>query len=103
MRKVRTIAGTFQLFAREPWLFNPFHNPEYTKDLAGLLIALTKGIGGWPTTLEFFRNTLMSGGLFTGLFAGAFKLGEAAESAKEKQEQEEPPAEPEGEAAPEEG
>jgi cellulose synthase/poly-beta-1,6-N-acetylglucosamine synthase-like glycosyltransferase len=26
VRKVRTIAGTFQLFAREPWLFNPFRN-----------------------------------------------------------------------------
>lgn len=25
-RKVRTIAGTFQLFARERWLFNPFAN-----------------------------------------------------------------------------
>lgn len=26
VRKVRTIAGTFQLFARERWLFNPFRN-----------------------------------------------------------------------------
>jgi len=25
-RKVRTIAGNFQLFARESWLLNPFHN-----------------------------------------------------------------------------
>ena len=25
-RKVRTIAGNFQLFAREPWLLNPFQN-----------------------------------------------------------------------------
>lgn len=25
-RKVRTIAGNFQLFAREPWLLNPFRN-----------------------------------------------------------------------------
>ena len=36
------------------WLFNPFQNPEYTKDLAGWLIALTKGTSGHPTTLEFF-------------------------------------------------
>ena len=28
------------------WLFNPFANPEYTKDLAGWLIALTKGTAG---------------------------------------------------------
>jgi glycosyltransferase involved in cell wall biosynthesis len=25
-RKARTIAGNFQLFSREPWLFSPFHN-----------------------------------------------------------------------------
>ncbi|PYJ07088.1 MAG: hypothetical protein DME25_04690 [Verrucomicrobia bacterium] len=85
------------------WMFNPFHNPEYTKDLAGWIIALTQGTAGHQTTLEFFRNTLMSGGLFTGLLAGAFKLGQAAESAKEKEEQEESAAEPETEPAPEEG
>ena len=80
------------------WLFNPFGNPEYSKDLAGWLIALTKGTGGYPTTLEFFRNTLMSGGLFTGLFAGALKLTEAAEPAEEKEK--ETAQEPEGEEAP---
>jgi len=80
------------------WLFNPFGNPEYTKDLAGWLIALTKGTGGYPTTLQFFINTLLSGGLFTGLFAGVLKLLESAEPA-EKREQE-PAEEPEGEEAP---
>jgi hypothetical protein len=85
------------------WLFNPFHNPEYTKDLTGWIIALTKGTGGYPTTLEFFRNTLMSGGLFTGLFAGAMKLTEAAESAAEKEPEEEPGEEPAAEPTPEEG
>jgi hypothetical protein len=64
------------------WLFNPFHNPEYTKNLAGWIIALTKGTGGYPTTLEFFRNTLLSGGLFTALFAAAEKL--TAESPADK-------------------
>jgi Family of unknown function (DUF6580) len=73
-------------------------NPEYMKDLAGWIKALTTGTSGYPTTLEFFRNTLMSGGLFTGLFAGALKLTEAAESAEEKEE--EPAEEPEGEKAP---
>jgi hypothetical protein len=67
------------------WLFNPFQNPEYTKSLAGWLIALTKGTGGWPQTWEFFRNTLLSGGLFTGLFVGAMKLSAAAESPREKE------------------
>jgi len=78
------------------WLFNPFNNLEYTKNLAGWLIALTKGTAGWPQTWEFLRNTLLSGGLFTGLFAGAMKLSEAAESAREK----ETPEADEEEAAP---
>ena len=80
------------------WLFNPFGNPEYTKTLAGWLIALTKGTGGWPQTWEFFRNTLLSGGLFTALFAGAMKLSAAAESPAEKEagaRDEEPQAEAE--------
>jgi hypothetical protein len=83
------------------WLENPTNSPEYTKDLAGWIIALTKGTSGYPTTLQFFLNTLLSGGLFTGLFAGAMKVSEAAESAKEKGE--EKAEEPEGEEAPEEG
>ncbi len=80
------------------WLFNPFGNPEYTKTLAGWFIALTKGTGGWPQTWEFFRNTLLSGGLFTALFAGAMKLSAAAESPAEKEagaRDEEPQAEAE--------
>src|SRR6266571_4401140 len=55
------------------WLYNP----EYSKTFAGWIQALTRGTEGWPQTWEFFRNTLMSGGLFTGLFAGAFKMTEA--------------------------
>ena len=83
------------------WLFNPFHNPEYTKNLAGWIIALTKGTGGYPTTLEFFRNTLLSGGLFTALFAAAQKF--TAESPAEKNAgTREPEAEAEAEAKPEE-
>ena len=77
------------------WLFNPFHNPEYTKTLAGLLTALTKGTVGWPQTWEFFRSTLLSGGLFTGLFVGAMKFNEA--SAESKEEAKEPEATPEAE------
>ena len=84
------------------WLFNPFHNPEYTRTLAGLIIALTKGTAGHPPTIEFFRNTLMSGGLFTALFAGALKLTLPAESSQEKEPAEANAPEPEPEAAPEE-
>jgi hypothetical protein len=67
------------------WLFNPFQAPEYTKNVAGWLIALIKGTGGWPQTWEFFRNTLLSGGLFTALFVAAMKLTAPAESPVEKE------------------
>jgi hypothetical protein len=79
------------------WLFNPYHNPEYTKTLAGWITALTTGTRGWPETWQFFRNTLSSGGLFTGLFAGAMKLMEALEPEEEENEdpKEEPQPEPE--------
>jgi len=76
------------------WLFNPFHNPEYTKTLAGWIIALTQGTGGYPETWEFFRNTLLSGGLFTGLFAGAMKLTAAAEPQEDEEPEEAPAEEP---------
>ena len=75
------------------WLFNPFGNPEYTKDVSGWIIALTKGTGGYPQTWEFFRNTMMSGGLFTGIFVGAMKLSEAPETEEEEQPEVVPEAE----------
>lgn len=81
------------------WLFNPFNNPEYTKDFTGWLIALTKGTAGWPHTWEFFRNTIISGGLFTGLFVGAMKLSEAAEASEEEAEPESEPDEAQPEQA----
>jgi hypothetical protein len=85
------------------WFVNPFRNPEYTKTFLGWLTALTKGTNGWPETWQFFRNTLMSGGLFTGLFVGAMKLNEAAESKQEKEQEQAAPEEAEGEEVPEEG
>ena len=66
------------------WFFNPFHNPEYAKSISGWLLALTRGVGGYPSTWEFFRNTLLSGGLFTGLLVAAAKLTAAAESPADK-------------------
>lgn len=77
------------------WLFNPFGNPEYTRDLVGWLTALTKGTAGFMATWEFFRNTLLSGGLFTALFAGTMKLTANEESPldKEMPAPAEPPAE----------
>ncbi len=66
------------------WFFNPFHNPEYAKTISGWLLALTKGVGGYPSTWEFFRNTLLSGTLFTALFVAAAKLTAPAESPADK-------------------
>jgi hypothetical protein len=66
------------------WFFNPFQNPEYAKTFSGWLLALTKGVGGYPSTWEFFRNTLLSGGLFTALFVAAAKLTAPAESPADK-------------------
>src|SRR4029077_4581551 len=34
VRKVRTIAGMFQLFARERWLFNPLRNSVWFETLS---------------------------------------------------------------------
>jgi hypothetical protein len=85
------------------WLLNPFHNPEYTRDIAGWIVALTKGTSGYPQTWEFFRNTLLSGGIFTGLFAGAWKATVPSESPREKgEESAEPASTPDMAAEPEE-
>jgi len=88
--------GFYLITNTASWLYNP----AYAKTLAGWFQALTSGIPGYPPTWSFFRNTLLSGGLFNGLFVGAMKLTEAPESAKEKEAA--PVAEPNGSEAPEE-
>jgi hypothetical protein len=75
------------------WLFNPFGNPEYTRTFGGWLTALTKGTSGYPETWQFFRNTFLSGGLFTALFAGAMWLSEPS-----LETEDESPVEPSGAA-----
>lgn len=65
------------------WLMDP----AYAKTLLGWIQALTVGTPGWPHTWEFFRNTLMSGGLFTGLFAAAMKFSAASEPEPEEEEE----------------
>jgi hypothetical protein len=59
--------------------------PGYQKTLAGWLQALTSGLPGHAQTWEFFRNTLSSGGLFTGLFVGAMKMTEAEEDEEDEE------------------
>jgi hypothetical protein len=80
------------------WIFNP----AYAKTLTGWIIALTKGTTGYPQTWEFFRNTLLSAGLFTLLFGAAAKL--TAESPADKTagaREPEQDAKPEADAEPE--
>ena len=60
----------------------------YEKTLPGWLRALTTGMPGYPPTWEFFRGTLMSGGIFSGLFVGAMKLTEAVDEAPVQEEEE---------------
>jgi hypothetical protein len=77
-------------------------DPAYTKTIAGWIQALTTGrLDVHPTTWEMFRNTLLSGGMFTALFVGAAKLTAPAESPAEKTAGVRD-AEPEAEEAPEE-
>jgi hypothetical protein len=77
------------------------NDPAYAKTIAGWIQALTVGRPDFhPTTLEFFRNTLLSGGLFTALFVGSMKL--TAESPQEKEAGARPEEEPAADEAPEE-
>lgn len=73
-------------------------NPVYAKTLADWLRALTTGSSGWPDTWTFFRNSLISGGLFAGLISAALQSVEA----KEPEPEEEKEAESAPESAPEE-
>lgn len=61
-----------------------FDTAAYAKTLAGWIQALTTGLPTvHPTTWEMFRNTLLSGGLFTALFVAAEKFV-SAESPADK-------------------
>ena len=73
-------------------------NPSYAKSLAEWFRALTTGTNGWPETWTFFRNTLLSSGLFAGLISAMFQAAEAKEP--EPEEETEPETAPE--ATPEE-
>ena len=51
------------------WVVDPF----YAKSVAGWWQALTVGHPGFPPTLYFFRNTLVSDLLFTGVFVAVME------------------------------
>jgi hypothetical protein len=57
-------------------------DPGYAKTLAGWIQALFTGLPGYPPSWEFFRNTLLGGGLFAALFAGTAKATEESPTEK---------------------
>jgi hypothetical protein len=79
-----------------------WQDAAYARTIAGWIQALTVGRPDFhPTTWEMFRNTFLSGGLFTALFVASEKM--TAESPAEKTAgAREPQAEGETEAEPEE-
>jgi hypothetical protein len=50
--------------------------PRYAKTFAGWFQALTTGLPEFPTTLWFYRHTLVSDFLFTGLFVLCVRLAD---------------------------
>src|SRR4029077_18210129 len=84
VRKVRTIAATFQLFARERWLFNPFRNSVWFETLShkGLrlltpllhAVILIANIGLMP--IPAYRWLLAAQGAFYAAAALAHLLGQ---------------------------
>lgn len=73
--------------------------PQYPKTLAGWWQALTVGLPGWPPSWTFFRNTLLSGGLFSGAMAAFLNALQPAEPEPEEAEETEEVPEPEEEQA----
>jgi hypothetical protein len=61
----------------------------YAKTFFGWIQALTTGLPGYPPTWTFFWKTLLSSGLFSGLFIGSMKAVESVEEAKQQDETEE--------------
>jgi len=88
VRKVRTIAGNFQLFAREPWLLDPRRNRLWLQTvshkgirlLGPVLLAAILGSNLLLAGRPFYAGTLVAQGLFyaaalLGALAGAGRGG----------------------------
>lgn len=68
-----TFAGSLIFYVAtntDAWI----RDPHYVKNAAGWLQALTVGRPEFPATIWFFRNTLVSDLVFTGIFAAAMEL-----------------------------
>ena len=72
-----------------------FGDAYYAKTLAGWWQALTTGHPEYPPTWYFFRNTVFSDLLFTGLFAGAMEWAARRRGEPSLLDDEEETAEPE--------
>jgi hypothetical protein len=75
-----SVVGSVLFFAitnTGSWL----HEDAYAKTLAGWIQAMTTGLPGYPPTLWFFRNSLVSDVLFTLLFAVCMSVTAKKESA----------------------
>lgn len=57
-------------------------DPGYLKNIAGFIQALTAGLPGYAPTWMFFRNSLVSDLVFTGLFVLAVQYGRSAERSR---------------------
>jgi len=55
-RKLRTIAGNFQLFILEPWLLNPFSNPLWVQTVSHKLFRL---LSPFALAAAFCSNLLL--------------------------------------------
>lgn len=68
VRKVRTIGGTFQLFARERWLLDPRENPLWFETISHKALRLTIPI--WLMVMLMANLALVEIPLFQWLLAG---------------------------------
>ncbi|MEO5722317.1 MAG: DUF6580 family putative transport protein [Chthoniobacterales bacterium] len=62
--------------------FSWISDPGYMKNFAGFIQALTVGLPGYAPTWVFFRNSLVSDLLFTGIFVLAVRYGRSAERSR---------------------
>jgi hypothetical protein len=61
-------------------------SPAYAKTVGGWIQALTTGVPGFPPTILFFRNTVLSDLLFTLLFVGCiYAAGHRAAEVEERE------------------
>jgi cellulose synthase/poly-beta-1,6-N-acetylglucosamine synthase-like glycosyltransferase len=84
VRKVRTIGGNFQLFARERWLLNPWRNPLWFETVSHKALRLT--IPVWLAMMLVSNLLLLQHAVYQLLFAGQVVFYAAAVAGREQQQ-----------------